>query len=160
MHKQVWRGVIHDDDDSYYSAGTDNKTGDLENLPSESESEDEEKEETKEEPIQVLSQSPKKEIADLVQTYGLQEENSTPHPQESLDDFYNRTFQYWKNIASQQETTLKGGDTDVGSLLARDRFETLQPIIARILELQAIHRKEKEERKKAGKNGASNKNPK
>jgi hypothetical protein len=129
-------------------------------MPSGSESEDDEKEESKEEPIQVLSLSPKKEIADLVQTYGLQEENSTPHPQESFDDFYNRTSQHWKNKASQQETTLKDGDRDVGSLLARDRFETLQPIIARILELQALHREKKEERKKAGKKGASKKNPK
>jgi N-acetylneuraminic acid mutarotase len=159
MHEQVWRGVIHDDDDSYYSAGTENKTGDVENLPSESESEDEEKEESKEEVVQVKTQNPKKEIADLVQTYGLQEENCTPHPRESLDDFYSRTSHYWNNKASQQETTLQSCDMDVGFLLARDRFETLQPIIGRILELQALHRKQKEERKKDEKKGASKTSP-
>ncbi|KAI2495097.1 galactose oxidase [Fragilaria crotonensis] len=102
MHKQVWRGAIHDDDDSYISAGT----GANDDSDDDDESDDDEENEVD---IVALKAAKKvkaaakkakagtglKEIAELNAVLELGDENRTPALGESMADFYSRTCEFW-----------------------------------------------------------------
>lgn len=125
MHKQIWRGAVHDDDDSYYSSNADDRDEDSdEDIP--------------DKPPAVQSDNPKQEIADLVEKHRLENADTTPQPGESLDDFYSRTASYWN-----------GQEGDKGLNMARQQFDELEPVIERILALKLLHKENKERKKKA-----------
>ena len=166
MHQQVWRGAEeHDDDDSYYSNATstgrqlqdDDDDDDSEvsnNDVDDDELTDTEADEAKVEKIeQKKSSNPKKETAELVDRYELENANTTPEPEESLSDFYARTGDYWNDkVAKQAEgddsKTLSAKEVKRESFgLARARFEELEPVIARLLELKRQRQQEKADKK-------------
>lgn len=155
MHTQVWRGAVHDDDDSYYSnAGGGNVDGDdLTDSEDEKEEAVGEIEETKEEKTKESSSgsSRKQEMAELVETHQLEDVNRTPQPGETLADFYARTSDYWNSKAAAQV----GSDSEAtpmstkevkrgGFALARTRFDELEPIIERLMKLKLQRKQEKE----------------
>lgn len=140
MHQQVWRGAVNDDDDSYYSNNTggnaDGEMTDSDNEPDNKVKEAEKREESS-------SGSRKQEIAKLAEKYQLEDVNRTPQPDEVLADFYARTSDYWNGKAAEQGVA--GNNAHVlsskelkreGFALARVRFEVLEPIIERLMNLK------------------------
>jgi len=157
MYKQVWRGAVHDDDESYISTGLDDGS-DEDDL---SDNDDEEGKASKESRRATLRQ----EVAELNQKYDLGDTNRTPENSESLAEFYARTSDYWNNEAIRQ---FSGVDSEPltnkelkreGFTLAKERFEDLGPVLERLAELgigggdnkgklDDAKKKEKKEKKK------------
>ena len=134
MHTQVWRGAIHDDDDSYISTGKeDNSDYDddygssdeeaLEVVGEESPQEKKSKRKSKRSGI-------REEIAELNETYELSDSNRTPNTGESLADFYSRTSGFWNDKAAEDVamTNKQLSNKELkreGFKLAKDRFDEL-----------------------------------
>lgn len=154
MYKQVWRGAVHDDDDSYISTGRENGSDD--------DDDDSEEEDVvgfddyqHDEAMEVLEQKKSKskkssnskraglrhEVAELNERYGLEDLNRTPNSGETLADFYSRTSTTWNDEAATQ---LAGTDSDLsnkelkrqGFMLAKERFEELQPVLDRLADIE------------------------
>jgi N-acetylneuraminic acid mutarotase len=147
MHRQVWKGAIHDDDDSYIGSTADNDDDSEDDW---SESDNEAKAEKKKKSNSSLRQ----EIAGWNEKYGLSDENRTPQPQEVLNEFYARTSEYWNQQAAISIGS--SNDNDVlsnkelkreGFALALKRYEELEPIMERLRELDLDQKKDKDEKK-------------
>lgn len=141
MHKQVWRGAVHDDDDSYYS--TDNKTD---------RGADDEDEEEKAEIEQLEANKKdrlKLELRSLRDTHGLADPDRTPAPGEGLIEFYTRTSDYWNHQADlSKETGVSSKEIKrQGFALAKDRFESVEDVLERFTALELEYRKEKKAKK-------------
>lgn len=147
MHKQVWRGAIHDDDDSYYS--TDNKT--------ERDDEDDEEEQKEADTADTVPNDGmtskdhlKAELARLRDTNELTDSNKTPAPGESFTTFYERTSDYWEartGLSHESGATPKEIKKQSYEL-AQERFDSLTGVLERFIELEAEYRKEKKKSKK------------
>ena len=146
MHKQVWRGAVHDDDDSYISTGREDSDGEGDDM-----SDEEEDQETSKSRRAAL----REEIKELVEKYDIENENRTPNPDEALADFYSRTSDYWnKEVAKTSSDELSAKEIKrEGFSMARDRFDDLKPILERLtkLSLQAKESKKKEKDSKSSK---------
>jgi N-acetylneuraminic acid mutarotase len=131
MHKQVWRGAVNDDDDSYYSAGT-GKTGGNDQDSDLDDSDNEEVESKEELPDEYL---------ELDKQHNLSDSQRTPLTGESKADFYARTSGYWNELAAQicsvdaKEPLSAKELKREGFALARTRFEELEPVMERLREL-------------------------
>eukprot|EP00797_Seminavis_robusta_P000632 Sro103_g052290.2 (533) ;mRNA; r:5587-7185 len=143
MHKQVWRGAVHDDDDSYISTGGDGDDDD------EDDSEDEEEEKSG----SVAGQS--EELANLTAEHDLGNPLRTPQDGEALADFYARTKSNWNDEAL--EALKQAGETEEpskkqlkreGFQLAQKRYTDLEPVLARLKELGLEPGKQKKSKKK------------
>jgi N-acetylneuraminic acid mutarotase len=161
MHKQVWRGAIHDDDDSYISTGKEDGSDDEDDDDDYSDDEGEEGEEneaTKKSSKNSKRSGLRQEIAELNETYDLSDTNRAPNSGESLADFYARTADYWNAEAGNQ---LAGTDEALsnkelkrqGFILARERYDELRPVLDRLAELdlgssEKGHKESKSEKKK------------
>jgi N-acetylneuraminic acid mutarotase len=148
MHKQVWRGAIHDDDDSYVSTGKEDGGDDDDDYDDFGDDDDEVMEglEPKKSNSKKSSKKSKasaglrQEVSEMNERYGLDDVNRTPNSGESLADFYSRTSTTWNNEAATQ---LAGTDSDLsnkelkrqGFILAKDRYEELRPVLDRMAEL-------------------------
>jgi N-acetylneuraminic acid mutarotase len=151
MHQQVWRGAIHDDDESYVSSsgpgGADNDEDD----------------DNSDAPQSLSAKSPlQQEVAALNQQYELTDSNRTPQPSEILADFYARTADYWNERAAQAESGEELTQKELkrkGFGLAKERYEELQPILERLRALEITtpraekikkdHKVSKEEKKRS-----------
>lgn len=162
MHKQVWRGAVHDDDNSYYSS----KGGeeDLDGALTDTDNEEEKVDDAAIKKEKISSGSLKKEMADLVERHGLEDANRTSQPGETLADFYARTSEYWNAKAATQKT-IESEDTQSakdlkreGFGLARARFEELQPVIERLMDLKLQRKEQKESKSKSSKSKKSGTN--
>jgi hypothetical protein len=143
MHKQVWRGAVFDDDDSYISTGKEDGSDD-DNDDSESEEETKIEIGNDEADAKDSKKSRKtglrQEVAGLNEKYNLDDANRTPVDGESLADFYSRTSKYWNNLAMEAHT---GADAELsnkelkreGFKLAQTRFDELKPVLERLGEL-------------------------
>ncbi|KAG7367506.1 galactose oxidase [Nitzschia inconspicua] len=145
MHKQVWRGAIHDDDDSYISAG---KEGDSDDEDDEEYDENDVMDENDDTRALVPTKKSSKhtrsglrdEVAKLNEQYGLDDENRTPNPGEALADFYSRTVEYWNSCAKKE---LAGTDDVLsnkelkrqGFAMAKERYLELESVFTRLIEL-------------------------
>jgi N-acetylneuraminic acid mutarotase len=138
MHKQVWRGAIHDDDDSYVSTG---KEDDSEEDDDEQEEDDLmdrncERSGTSKQNRAIL----RKEMAELNRRYGLEDKNRTPNLGESLADFCSRTSDYWNARVLDEKAVIGTALSNKelkrqGFALAKKRFEELEPVLRRLAEL-------------------------
>lgn len=141
MHKQVWRGAVHDDDDSYVSdpsstTGTNNVAGD--------ESSDDEGSNDNSGDKQADSSDSfehQREYSEMAAKYGLDDTDRTPQSGESLSDFYARTATYWNEEAvsmlskrGEQVASAKELKREAFAL-ARKRFEDLEPVLERLANL-------------------------
>jgi Domain of unknown function (DUF4110)/Kelch motif len=148
MHQQVWRGAVHDDDDSYYSsnAGVSGDGHDLTDREDDGaeESNCKEAEETKS-PEKLSGRSVKDEIIFLVEKHSLGDEEQSPLPDESLEDFYDRTAEFWneKFARTRSDKTSANLKAQSGFDLACDRYKSLEPVIKRVMELKLLRKKEK-----------------
>jgi hypothetical protein len=140
MHKQVWRGAIHDDDDSYISTGKEDGSDD------ESDDEDDFSEDEDEDTAKLKKSSKQKraglrhEVAELNEKYGLDDLNRTPNSGETLADFYSRTSDYWNAEAAVE---VEGTSDELskkelkrkGFSLAKERYDDLEPVLSRLADL-------------------------
>jgi len=152
MHKQVWRGAVFDDDDSYISTGKDDDSDD-----DDDDDDDDDGSISEEEKVKKVQESTKKdkskrsglreEAAQLIEKFGLEDESTTPSDGESLADFYTRTSKYWNQKARD---AVVGTGTELstkevkreGFKLAQTRFEELKPVIDRLVELRRSLKKD------------------
>jgi hypothetical protein len=155
MHKQVWRGAIHDDDDSYISTGnkegSDNDEDDNEEEDdndsdgggSKDDNNDEQEggKDKKKKKSKKKSSAVQQEIAALHETYGLGDEQRVPKSSESLADFYSRTTAHW-NVEAARRVEGTGKELSTKELkregfqLARERYDELRLILDRLGELE------------------------
>ncbi|OEU22699.1 hypothetical protein FRACYDRAFT_205433 [Fragilariopsis cylindrus CCMP1102] len=137
MHKQVWRGAVHDDDDSYISTGVEDDSDEEDFLSDENgeydEATDLDRKKSKRAGL-------RHEVTDLNEKYDLGDQNRTPANGESLADFYSRTSDYWNKIAAE---LIVGVDSELtnkelkrqGFICAKERYEELSPVLDRLAEL-------------------------
>jgi Galactose oxidase, central domain len=147
MHEQVWRGALHDDDDSYCSNHTENAdfaavTGptsarsksslgrSLEDREPEEEKIHDDKQASSLESIHAVSLNPKKEMLELVGRYHMEDDSQAPRPGETLDDFSTRTVDFWKDLPDTRQA-------------AEARFTELEPVMQRLTELKRQRKQEK-----------------
>jgi N-acetylneuraminic acid mutarotase len=126
MHKQVWRGAVHDDDDSYYSAGAGSMPGESVDLVDADAAELDDDHSGTEEKVKVDP-----ELATLTAMYRLDDIDRTPQPNESLADFFARTSDHWNEQArksASEELSAKELKRE-GFGLARKQFEELEPVM-------------------------------
>ena len=148
MHKQVWRGAIHDDDDSYISAGTgaDDDSDDDDDSGDDEENEVDIDAQKAARKIKAAAKKAKagtglkQEIAELNPELDLGDENRTPALGETMADFYSRTCEFWTQEAEtrlreQAEPMSHKQIKREGFLLAQNRFDELRPIFDRMDEL-------------------------
>jgi hypothetical protein len=155
MHNQVWRGAIHDDDDSYISTGKEDDSDDEFGSSDEEgdglgEGSSDTKKSTKSKRAGV-----REEIAALNEIHDLSNLNRTPNTDESLADFYSRTSQFWNNEAAEVVTNtgevLSNKELKrEGFKLAKDRFDELKPVMDRLAELSIEAQPDKSERESKG----------
>ena len=138
MHKQVWRGAVHDDDDSYYSS----------NDFARGEGDDDEEEEKEESEQNVETKSTEKNkrseirarMNEIVKENDMSDEARTPNPLESLSDFYARTSEFWNGMAaelSSKEVRREGFN------LAKKRYEELGQAMKELDELDRLYKESK-----------------
>ena len=132
----VWRGAVHDDDDSYISTGASERDDD-----DESESDDDDEAGHTKSKLKK-SAAKKEEIAELNAKYSLDDERRTPMSGEALADFYSRTRNYWNERAieklKQKEDYEEPSKKELkreGFVLAEERFNELGPVLKRLEEL-------------------------
>ena len=148
MHKQVWRGAVHDDDDSYISTGADDDEDDSDGS--------DEAEESKRQSKDKAGGNP--EIADLGAKHDLSNKDRTPEEGEVLADFFSRTSSYWNEQAlemmKQNDESVEPSKKEIkreGFQLARKRFEELEPVMERLKELSLGNKPSKSKSKKKSK---------
>lgn len=143
MHKQVWRGAVHDDDDSYISTGT----GDGKDEEDSDDDEDDELEESKMEEVDP-------EVAELTEEFDLNNPLRTPQQGEALADFYSRTKTYWNEQAAEVLDAAEPTNKELkreGFQLARKRFEELEPVLEKLKGLNLGDAVEEKKSKKKSK---------
>ena len=141
MHKQVWRGAVFDDDDSYISTGkedgSDNDDDDEDSLrEGEAEMVIEKEEVTARSTKESKKTGPRHEVARRSEKYNLDDVHRTPMDGESLADFYSRTSKYWNHLAAE---AVAGSDAELSSKqlkregfkLAQTRFDELKGVTER-----------------------------
>lgn len=169
MHKQVWRGAILDDDDSYISTGKDDGSDDDDDDENSISDEDENDESAEvERKVKNSSKKNKKtgirhDVASLNEDFKLDDENPTPMAGESLADFYTRSSKFWNGQAAAAVT---GTDVELsqkelkreGFKLAQTRYDELKAVSDRLGEVSISSRdgdrsdqKKKEKSKKNSK---------
>ena len=143
MHKQVWRGAIYDDDDSYISTGREDGSDDDDDYSDENEDETMIGEmSTTKQSLKTTNRSGlRQEIAELNEKYGLEDLNRTPGSGETLADFYSRTAIYWNGHAAEVVVGTGGelSNKEVkreGFKLAKDRYEELKPVLDKLAEME------------------------
>ncbi|GKY94895.1 kelch domain containing 4 [Mayamaea pseudoterrestris] len=143
MHKQVWRGAVNDDEDSYYSAS---KGDDVEDeLDDDLDESDDENDAVSNNSEDMSADVYKKTFMELDKQYGISDSSRTPQANESLAEFYSRTSGYWNDQVSQAaapDATMSTKELKrEGFALARTRFEELEPIWLRLgnLKLDSKH---------------------
>lgn len=170
MHKQVWKGALNDDDESYIS--TDRGTGgdesddegDFDELDDELEDDfDEEaakaaRKAARKAAKKEMAKSIREEIKILNERLGLGNDESTPKTGEELSEFYSRTSTYWEKEAERavESTSNKTAELSMkeikreGFLLAKTRYEQLGPTLKRLAELESMQMEtdQKKEREK------------
>jgi N-acetylneuraminic acid mutarotase len=168
MHKQVWRGAIHDDDDSYISTDVGGDDDEDDDDDAGDDVGDEVKDEDALRAAKAAKKTAKKE-QEKSKRAGLRQEISdlkgkldldgnvtrTPQMGEVLAEFYSRTNQYWNdqaaaNIAARSSDTEKLSSKELkrqGFKLASERYDELRPVLERLDELE-LQRAEAEEDKK------------
>eukprot|EP00540_Astrosyne_radiata_P015245 CAMPEP_0116823404 /NCGR_PEP_ID=MMETSP0418-20121206/817_1 /TAXON_ID=1158023 /ORGANISM="Astrosyne radiata, Strain 13vi08-1A" /LENGTH=179 /DNA_ID=CAMNT_0004451649 /DNA_START=75 /DNA_END=614 /DNA_ORIENTATION=- len=179
MHKQVWRGAVHDDDDSYVSTGTGEDEEEDEDDDDDDDVSDMDEEERagakaakKAKKEKSKRSGLRQEIAELKEKLKLDDSSSTPQMGEAMADFYSRTSDYWtQKVATQladddsrrENETLSNKELKrEGFLLAQKRYEELRPMLDRLNELELQQRdaeeagrvqksKKKEKKKNRGK---------
>jgi N-acetylneuraminic acid mutarotase len=150
MHKQVWRGAIHDDDDSYISTskedGSDGEDDDDEDEMSDVDQDDDRNSRKFSSTAKSKNNGRpglRQEITDLNEQYNLEDANRTPKTGESLAEFYARTSLYWNEQATTQGSaadTSAVGDMSAkerkraGFGLAKERYDELKPVMERLAE--------------------------
>lgn len=153
MYKQVWRGAVHDDDESYISTGVEDGDSDEDYDSALSDDDDETRKKSKESRKSSLRQ----EVAELNEKYDLGDNNRTPESGEALADFYSRTADYWNSQATEQ---LAGIDSEPltqkelkrqGFILAKERYDDLAPVRERLAELGIVGGDDKESSRDARK---------
>jgi N-acetylneuraminic acid mutarotase len=152
MHKQVWRGTLHDDEDSNYT--TDNKS---EKEDSE-EDDDEDEKHTFGEHTNEMSKKDqiKARLANLREEHGLADPEKTPAPGEPLSDFFARTSDYWKGktgLSTETGASLEEIETE-SFIIAKQRYKSLVDVLSEFIELETqyrIEKKSKKDRKKSSK---------
>ena len=149
MYKQVWRGAVHDDDDSYISTGLEDNDDDggsrmdLDDIDDDESDFDDENngKEDRRKAKELKRKSLRQEISELNETYELDDTNRTPQNNESVADFYSRTIDYWISQATEQ---LVSDDCEPlthkelkrqGFILAKEQYENLTPVLERLAEL-------------------------
>ena len=149
MHRQVWRGAIHDDDDSYISTGNENDSSDEEEGGDYDGAEVGEfgQESTEKSRLKGATKRSgiKQEMAELNDRYDLGNDQRVPLSGEALASFYARTSEYWNAEAAKN---LGGTDAELsnkeikreGFQLARIRYDELLPILARLAELEDLQK--------------------
>lgn len=151
MHKQVWRGAAHDDNDSYISS-TGGAGSDIEDEKDEDDEDDEKishLDSTKEK-RKARSSAIKQEMMDLNDRHNLENDDQTPRPNEVLSDFYSRTSDHWNEVASSHraaDVATKELKRE-GFALAQNRFEELEPVLSRLQALQLERKSLKEKKSK------------
>lgn len=143
MHRQVWRGAIFDDDDSYLSTGKEDGSDDDDSMSDDEEGED--SGDASESKPKKSSKKNKKtglrqEVARLNEKYNLDDENRTPVDKESLADFYSRTSKYWNGQAADalNDTNVELSNKELkreGFKLAQERYDELKPVLDRLAAL-------------------------
>ena len=138
MHKQVWRGAVHDDDDSYISTGA----GDNDD-ESDDDSESDGEQEIAKSLIQGAGNAEHiEELDKLTSEYDLANEVRTPKKGEVLADFYSRTKSYWNGEALKVHTGAEAPPQKElkreGFHLARKRFEDLDYVLKRVVEISLV----------------------
>jgi Domain of unknown function (DUF4110)/Kelch motif/Galactose oxidase, central domain len=148
MHQQVWRGSTADDEDSYYSSEQVNQEEEEEDGDDEEEPRKDvskalpnsavapKGQEASAVPTKERKSSIKHEMKALTKQYGFENDSRTPRPNESLTDFFERTREYWQEAARGQTEV-----ADQGFALARTRYNELEPVMTRMLELEAEYKK-------------------
>ena len=133
MHKQVWKGAIHDDDDSYYS-NNDNAAEGEDDDPVDGDEKDDTKQAVSEKTKRSQIRARMKEI---VEEFDMSDEQKTPHPGESLADFYARTCETWNAMvkADSSKEVRREGFT-----LAQSRYEKLDPAIKELDQLDRSYK--------------------
>ena len=152
MHKQVWRGAIHDDDDSYISTGKEDNSDEEEEEEDDEDDGDDDGGNQDDEGGEVEVTSRKKpstkskrsgirqEMAELNEKFDLSDPNRVPESGEALADFYARTSEYWNAEAAKQAsgTNQEFSNKELkreGFKLAKDRYDELRPVLDRLAEL-------------------------
>jgi N-acetylneuraminic acid mutarotase len=174
MHKQVWRGAVFDDDDSYISTDVGGDDDDLEGSDNELDGDDEDaaraakaaKKAAKKEHEKSKRAGLRQEISDLKGKLDLDDGDRTPQMGEALAEFYSRTSQYWNDFAasriakdtSESEKLSSKELKREGFNLASERYDELKPVLERLDELELQQREAEEERrhkkeKRKGKKG-------
>ena len=83
----------------------------------------------------------REEVAELNQKYDLADTNRTPENGETMAEFYSRTSHYWNEQATEQ---FSGVDSEPltnkelkrqGFILAKERYESLEHVLERLVEL-------------------------
>jgi hypothetical protein len=166
MHKQVWRGAVFDDDDSYISTGKeDGSDDDGDSMSSEEEGEEagDPEKRSKKSSKKTKKIGLRQEVARLNEKYNLDDESRTPMDKESLADFYSRTSKYWN---AQAADVLTGTDVELsnkelkreGFKLAQNRYDELKPVLDRLAEMSInANQDEKRDSKKEKKSKKSSK---
>ena len=162
MHKQIWRGAVHDDDDSYVSTGTGGGLGDHDDDDDDDDEEEKDDNEGQEGGTgEDQGKSGKKKskrrairerIKSLKEQLDLDEQERTPQVGESLADFYSRTVSYWSQqaAAAQEEDTSESTNQGEplsekelkreGFALAQIRYSELEPVLKELDDLDRQQR--------------------
>jgi hypothetical protein len=168
MHKQVWRGAVHDDDDSY---STDTGKHENDDDDDDDESTDDELGDNGhgDETALAKKSGSKQEIAVLNEKYNLGDDNLTPKPDEVLADFYSRTKDYWNDQAAIKiRASSDGAEAEFSKKelkreafsLAQVRFEELEHVMERLKEISLQSKDSKKYRKEPPKDRKGTKSEK
>jgi len=168
MHKQVWRGVVPEDDDSYISTGV-GSSDDEDDLDDEVSGEEDDTEKAAKKATKKAAKKEKKgkraglrqEISEIKEKLNVDDVNRTPQSGEQLADFYSRTSDFWNQLAAEKELEKGKISTDgenlsrkelkrEGFTLARERYDELRPLLERLSEL-SLQQEEAESEKKSRK---------
>jgi len=150
MHNQVWRGAVHDDDDSYISTGKEDGSDENDDFSDDEDDdlatvgEEEERKTSKKSRCSGLRQ----EVAELNEKFDLEDMNRTPKSGESLADFYSRTSSFWNGQAAETIATTNDELSNKelkreGFKLAKHRYDELKPVLDRLVELEISSKQER-----------------
>mmetsp|Transcript_24761 Transcript_24761/g.26628 ORF Transcript_24761/g.26628 Transcript_24761/m.26628 type:complete len:771 (-) Transcript_24761:979-3291(-) len=137
MYKQVWRGAVHDDDDSYISTGVEDESDEDDCISDENGDFDTV---TELDPKQSKRAGLRQEVTELNEKYSLDDQKRTPNNGESLADFYSRTSKYWNEVAAEQVSDMDSEITKKelkrqGFSFAKERYQELGPVLERLADL-------------------------
>lgn len=184
MHKQVWKGVTNDDDESYISTdrGTNginsDDEGDFDDLYDviESESNDELDEaaakalrkEAKKIAKKERLKSIREEVSMLNEKLTLESPYAIPNVGEELSDFYSRTSLYWEQEVTKNHEKMSISMEDYstkelkreGFQLAKKMYDELEPTLKRLAELESIQEEDNQKKNRDKKSSKKEKKSK